>query len=253
MSSEPLKDTVRTGSGADRIARLRGGPSPSDQKPLCARRALRCGVEKITDRAANPFGLDIPCAEIGGRGDPVPGYGDPNGDFHAVGDHPGRHGGARTGVPFTGCSAGRALQAVFHEHGFAAESYADRPEYDDLYTSYLYPCLPATEDPTGPDYDAAERYVDAELRAVNAHVLVPIGERPVRRVLANYTSHGEKLDDATMEALHARELRGTGFMVVPVKDPTEWSESDRSRLDETLGAVLASDYRQTKGVATRIG
>lgn len=210
-------------------------------------------MEKVTDRVSNPFGLDVPCREVGGTGVQVAGYGDPNADFHVVGDHPGRHGGSGTGVPFTETTAGRDVQRLVHEVGFAEDRYADEPVYDDLYCSYLYPCEPADEEPGEADYRRAERYFDAELRAVNAHVLLPVGERAVRHVLDTYTNQGRKAASVAIEQLHATELRGNGFMVIPIRGPTQWREVDRFLVTRKLEDVLASDYRQTKGVATRIG
>lgn len=104
-----------------------------------------------------------------------------------------------------------------------------------------------------------ERYFDAELRAINAHVLVPVGERAVRHVVREYTAQWHKLEDlcgrprGCSGALHAREVRGGGFLVLPLMDPGEWDEGDRGEAVEALSGVLASDYRQTKGVATRFG
>lgn len=210
-------------------------------------------MEKVTHRVSNPFGLDVPCREVGGRSPHVPGYGDPNGDFHLVGDHPGRHGGAATGIPFTGSAAGRALRRVLAAVGLAEGSETDRPVYTELYTSYRYPCLPAMDEPLPRDYDAVERYFDAELRAVNAHVLLPVGEEPVRRVLASYTSRGAKLSDVPLTRLHTAEIHGAGFLVIPVLDPGDWTRDDAEAIERTLDGVLSSDYRQTKGVATRYG
>lgn len=58
--------------------------------------ADRTAVEYVTDRQRNPFGLDPKCEPA------VPGYGDANARFRAIGARPGVHGGRETGIPFTG-------------------------------------------------------------------------------------------------------------------------------------------------------
>jgi uracil-DNA glycosylase family 4 len=213
-------------------------------------------VENVTDRTSNPFGMRAPCedpgAADGGLG-AVYGYGDANADFHLIGHHPGVHGGAETGVPFTRSVAGERLQSVLHELGFAAGAYSDEPRLSNLYASYLYMCVPPEgRDPSPRDYDDLERFFDAELRAINAHVLLPVGERATEHVLAEYTTQARKFDP-NMESLHARDIRGRGFLVVPIREPAEWTLGDRERLVSKLQAILDSDYRQTKGVATLIG
>lgn len=215
---------------------------------------LRDAVQNVTDRTSNPFGMDPPCPGDCTREVPaVYGYGDANADFHVIGDRPAVHGGVETGVPFTGSTAGERLQGVFHEVGFAAVPYVDRPDYADLFTSYRYACCtPDGGAPTGGDYADLERFFDAELRAINAHVLLPVGDRTVRFVLDAYTAVSHRLDEDPSE-LHATEVRGRGFMVVPVREPADWTGDERDRLVERLEAILASDYRQTKGVATLVG
>jgi len=211
-------------------------------------------VENVTDRAENPFGLEPPCESVCSEGVPaVFGYGDANADFHVIGDHSGAHGGAETGVPFTGTTAGERLQGVLHEVGFAPEPYAERPSYENLFTSYRHMCCtPDGEPPTARDYADLERFFDAELRAINAHVLLPVGRRATELVVEGYTAVGHRLD-SDMAALHAEEVRGRGFLVIPVREPAAWTDGDATELRETLQALLASDYRQTKGVATLVG
>nr|WP_247000986.1 uracil-DNA glycosylase family protein [Halosolutus gelatinilyticus] len=210
-------------------------------------------MKNVTDRTSNPFGMRPPYD----RSDPDDhvaafGYGDANADFHVIGDHPGVHGGAATGIPFTGSDSGRAIDEVCREVGFASGPL-DRPELDNCYWSYIHMCsLPGGRSPTEEEYAECERYFDAELRAINAHILLPIGERATDHVLREYTTQRGRLD-LDMDRLHATEIRGRGFMVVPIKTPAGWVDTDRDRLVSRLEAILASDYRQTKGVATMVG
>ena len=202
-------------------------------------------MENVTEETSNPFGM-----RVGGHA--VYGYGDANADFHVVGDHPGRHGGTGTGVPFTERVAGVRLQRVLHDVGFAAEPYADRPDLVNCYLSYVHPKVPDGRDGTDASYEDMERFLDAELRAINAHIILTVGDRALSYALREHTSLENALPhDAA--ALHAQEVRGRGFLVVPVKDPDRWTPGNERALRERLEALLASDYRQTKGVATTIG
>jgi uracil-DNA glycosylase family 4 len=214
-------------------------------------------VENVTDRVSNPFGMrspdEYPAVDDGPEA--VYGYGDANADFHVVGAHPGVHGGERTGVPFTETDGAIRLQGVLHDAGFLSSPYSDRPDVDNLFCSYLFmPRLPGERSPGGDDYDAMERFFDAEFRAINAHVILPVGATAVDQVLESYTTLRRKFPDPIDDdAVHATEVRGRGFLVVPVKEPTDWTDADERALRDRLAAILDSDYRQTKGVATLVG
>ncbi|EMA31375.1 uracil-DNA glycosylase family protein [Halobiforma nitratireducens] len=212
-------------------------------------------MKNVTDRTSNPFGLRPPFDRTpDGERAAVFGYGDANADFHVIGDHPGVHGGKRTGVPFTETDAGIAVQNVFRETGFVAGA-EDEPDCDDLYYSYLHMCcLPNGHEPTSREYDDLERYFDAELRAINAHILLPVGETAIDHVLRTYTTQRRRFDrDLDVAGLHASEIRGRGFLVVPIRTPDEWESDDRETIVSTVESILERDYRQTKGVATLVG
>lgn len=195
-------------------------------------------MENVTDRLSNPFGM-APCCET-----PVFGYGDANADFHLIGDHPGVHGGVDTGVPFTGTSAGELLRGVLSDGGVLADPTAERPHLDNWFFSYLHLCLPDDAHPTDEEYTEYEPFFDAELRAIAAHVLLPVGERAIEHVLRTYSA----IDPATIEPLsdlHAQERHGSGFLIVPIADPREWSPADRDALVDCLRELRSRDYRQT--------
>ncbi len=210
-------------------------------------------VKNVTERTSNPFGLRPPFDLTGpNERTAVFGYGDANADFHLIGDHPGVHGGRTTGVPFTETESGAALQSVLRETGFV-DGPADRPDLENLYCSYVHMCcLPDGEAPTDRSYDDLERFFDAELRAINAHILLPVGERATDRVLETYTTQRGRID-LEMPTLHATEIRGRGFLIVPIREPSEWIDTERDALAARLEAILGRDYRQTKGVATTVG
>ena len=227
-------------------------------------------MKNVTDRVSNPFGLSPECDRF------VPGYGDANADFHVIGDHPGSHGGLETGVPFTGSAAGERFLDALVRAGLL-EAAGDEPTVDSTFLSYLHMCE-ATGDRLGPDgaptrasYDDMERFFDAEVRAIAAHVLLPVGERATRHVLEQYTAQAHKTP-IRMDDLHGREIRGSGWLVLPVKDPAEWTDSagseqtdlapagteptgatdggdapgtaDADRLVDSLATLRATDYRR---------
>lgn len=186
-----------------------------------------------------------PCHDAGdGARRAVHGYGDANAGFHLIGDHPGRYGGLTTGVPFTETDAGEHLQSVFSEVGFLATEYDDEPKATDLFMSYLYACVtPEGRPPTEREYAELERFFDAELRAISADVLMPVGERATEHVLEAYSAQAHKLD-SNMAALHGTHVRGRGFLIVPIREPTEWEAGDRERLVESIRALLDTGYEQ---------
>lgn len=206
-------------------------------------------MARIARDPKNPFGMQPPTS----NGRAVCGYGDPNADFHVVGDHPGVHGGIETGIPFTGTANADRLQRVLAAVGLMRSAPSTRPDLRRTFLSYVHPSPPRQDDrPTASEYADLDRFFDAELRAVNAHILLPVGQIATDRLLERFTTQFQKVP-RSMDERHAREVRGRGFLVVPVKDPTNWSDNDESVLSEVLARLLASDYRQTKGVATLIG
>lgn len=210
-------------------------------------------MQNVTDRISNPFGMRPPFDRTPADDrTAVFGYGDANADFHLIGDHPGVHGGAATGVPFADTETGRAAQDALREVDLVNGSWS-QPRCENLFCSYIHMCcLPDGRTPTEEEYADLERYFDAELRAINAHILMPVGERATDHILREYTTQRDRLD-LDMASLHATEVRGRGFLVIPVREPTEWVDTEREALVARLEAVLGRDYRQTKGVATLVG
>jgi uracil-DNA glycosylase family 4 len=187
-------------------------------------------VQNVTDRTSNPFDMRPPCDEF------VPGYGDANADFHVVGDHPGVHGGAESGVPFTGSLAGDRLRDALRDAGVVGED-----EAENVFYSYIHMCV-ADGEPSPASYRDLEPFFDAELRAITAHVLLPVGERATRHVLETCTAIDP--DEVTLSEIHASELHGSGWLVVPALDPAGWTDAQRDAYVEALRAVLASDYQR---------
>lgn len=192
-------------------------------------------MKNVTDRTSNPFGMRPDCARF------VPGYGDANAHFHVIGDNPAVHGGAETGVPFTN-EAGHRLQDALAAAGLL-ETTGEEPTVNRTYLSYLHMCVPEGEAPTEADYTDLEPYLDAELRAIAAHVLVPVGARATAYVLENHTAQMVK-NGVDLPSLHGTEILGAGFLVVPVLEPAEWTDADYDRLVDGLRELQRTDYRR---------
>lgn len=200
----------------------------------------------VTDDVSNPFGMRPPCpheCQGGGGRRAVFGYGDANADFHVIGDHPGIHGGAQSGIPFTGSETVERIHEVLIETGFLDSP--DAPEsISNCYLSYLYLCcVQAGETLSEADYDRFEPFFDAEVRAIAADVLLPVGARATTHVLSEYTAQYDHRS-TEMDRLHAQELRGRGFLVLPMKDPHDWTQGDKRDLVNAIEHLLTIDYHQ---------
>lgn len=189
-------------------------------------------MENVTDRTSNPFGMSPPCPRF------VPGYGDANADFHVIGDHPGVHGGSETTVPFTN-EAGMRLQRALADAGLIDQP-GDEPDVHRTFLSYLHMCV-HDGTPTEQEYVDMERFFDAELRAIAAHVLLPVGERATRHVLETYTAQANSVP-MDMTELHANEILGSGFLVYPISDPSDWGSTEHEQLVQSLSDLRATDF-----------
>lgn len=204
-------------------------------------------MKNVTSERSNPFGMRPPCSQQCSAGDDrtaVFGYGDANADFHIIGDHPGAHGGTITGIPFTGSSSGNKIIDVLIETGLVSTHGSNSIRPENSFLSYLYCCcVQENFTPAPEDYKKFERFFDAELRAIAADVLVPVGETPTRYVLQEYTNQYPRVSH-DMTHLHGRELRGRGFLVVPLLDPSTWTDEDFTVAVDALTQVLSRDYKQ---------
>jgi len=86
-------------------------------------------------------------------------------------------------------------------------------------------------------------FFDAELRAIAAHVLLPVGARATDHVLQQYTSRAHKTE-IDMDALHAEELLGSGWLVLPIKDPAEVDRRRRRPTRRGAPRAQSTDFRR---------
>jgi len=195
-------------------------------------------VVYVADSLTNPFGMDYPCERA------VPGYGPTDAHFHVVGDHPGVHGGLDTGIPFTDEPWSRSFFGALQRSGLVGEVNLRDGDVDPgpTFFSYLHACAPDGEAPTLDGYDAMEAFFDAELRAITAHVILPVGQRATEYVLRNYTAR--PAGEIAVADAHATEIRGSGWLVVPIQDPAEWTDRDAEALVDALTELRANDYRR---------
>jgi len=177
----------------------------------------------------------------------VPGYGDANADFHVVGDHPGVHGGVDdAGIPFTGEPWSTAFLSALAEGGpdRGFDDSADDPATIDDSADGAETADPIVADRTFfssstcacprrcPGRGVVQRHGAVFRRGAPGHRgprPPPVGARATDHVLQQYTSRAHKTE-IDMDALHAEELLGSGWLVLPIKDPAEWTEGDGDRL-----------------------
>lgn len=198
---------------------------------------------------SNPFGMDADCrncpALCDAREQVVHGYGDVGADFLFVGEAPGE-GADRTGVPFTGDERGEALQHVLGQLGLnnSLPSATD-PELENAFVTYLARCRHPERSPTDEEVRTCEPYLNAEIRMINPEILVPVGQRALTELAAEYTTAPAEAFDAADD--HATTIRGRGFEIVPMADPLDATDDQRAAFVDHFLDLMERDYRQTKG------
>lgn len=198
---------------------------------------------------ANPFGMDEECrncpALCDSRTRVVHGYGDVSADFAFVGEAPGE-GPDRTGVPFTGDERGEALQDVLGRLGLNHSLPGDEePELANVFLTYLARCRDPERPPTDEEVATCEPYLSAEIRMINPEILVPVGQRALTEIAAEYTTTPADEFDAAED--HATTIRGRGFEIVPMADPLDLTDAKREAFVDHFLELMDGDYRQTKG------
>jgi DNA polymerase len=110
----------------------------------------------------------------------VPGHGLAEPVLAFVGEAPGRFGGDRTGVPFSGDRSGQYLRELIAELGLDVER--------DVYITNVVKCNPRDERgnnraPRPAEVAACRPHLDAELRLLRPRLVVPLGGLACRTLL----------------------------------------------------------------------
>lgn len=200
-------------------------------------------VTYVADVESNPFGYRPDCERF------VPGFGDVGADFHVIGNHPGVHGGVTSGIPFTETPGAEALQRTLVRGGLLRKA-GTPPTVASTYLSYLHLCVPERT-PTESDYSRYESFLAAEVRAIAAHVLLPVGERATRWVFENMTT--KSTDELDMREVHASEVANGSWLVVPITDPSTWTDDEQRELEAALKGVQDRDYRREADLGRLVG
>lgn len=206
-------------------------------------------VDAHQDDLANPYGMDEDCRHCSTlcetRTAVVHGYGDVGADFLFVGDAPGP-GADRTGHPFTGDEAGSRLLGVLRDIGCCSSPVdAETPELEDVFLTYLTRCRHPDRPPSEEELANCDAFLTAEIRTINPEILVPIGQRALERLAEEYTT--TRVDELDIEERHATTIRGRGFELLPMVDPSSASDDQLQGFVDTFTELMAGDYRQTKG------
>jgi uracil-DNA glycosylase len=206
---------------------------------------------------ANPFGMDEECtncpALCEARERVLHGYGDVGADFLFVAERPSR-GAERAGVPLAG-EDDAPLRAALADLGFYGvggddgggdpAAADDDPELVDAYLTHLTRCRHPDRGPTDEEVRECEPFLNAEVRMVNPEILVPVGERALRELGAEYTT--TPAEEFALPEHHATRIRGRGFELFPTVAPERLDDERRATFVDAFRDLLASDYRQTKG------
>jgi uracil-DNA glycosylase family 4 len=198
---------------------------------------------------ANPFGMSEDCeycpALVECRERVVHGYGDVAADFLFVGEAPSAAS-ERAGIPFVGDAAGETVQSILGYLGLNNSlPTSDAPELENVYLTHVTRCRHPGRGPTEEEVESCEPYLNAEIRTINPEVLVPVGERALAEIAAEYTTTPAAELSAADD--HATTVRGRGFALVPMKAPAEQTEAETEAFIDHFEDLMAGDYRQTKG------
>lgn len=220
------------------------------RRSVYERAAFTTSVDANQTEFRNPFGMDPDCRNCeklcGARDRVVHGYGDAGAEFLVVGTAP-TAAAERNGVPFTGEGGGELVQSMFAELGFVRSAPdAAEPDVQNVFFTNVTRCRHPDRGPTDREADTCEPFLNAEIRSINPQILVVVGERPLRELAVEYTTR--RPDTFDIEAEHATTIRGRGFELVPMKEPTEMTAAEADAfVDHMRENVLSRDYRQTKG------
>lgn len=169
----------------------------------------------------------------------VHGWGDVGADFLFVGEGPNEP--ADEGDrPFAGSAA---MTALLEDLGFLTDDPGE--PISNAFLTHITRCRDPDRGPTDEEIASCEPFLNAEIRMINPEIIVPVGERVLRALATEYTT--TPAEEFTHPEDHARTIRGRGFELVPMVDPTTATDEQIQSFREHFQDVLDRDYRQTKG------
>jgi uracil-DNA glycosylase family 4 len=200
---------------------------------------------------ANPFGMDEDCrncpALCESRNSIVHGYGDVGAEFLVLFDHP-SDGADAAGTPFGG-EFERSVVSILETVGLVEPVDDGMPEPSNVFFTYVTRCRHPERPATDEEARNCEPFLNSEIRMINPELLLPVGQRALDALAFEYTTLSE--DDLDVADHHATTIRGRGFELLPMIEPTAQTEAERGSLVDHLNDTLDRDYRQTKGRRSR--
>ena len=126
-----------------------------------------------------------------------------------------------------------------------SESPLDSPVLENAFLTYLTRCRHPERGPSDQEIATCDPFVTAEIRSINPEILVPIGQRSLRVIAAEYTT--KRAADLDIATAHGTSIRGRGFELVPMADPNQLSRAQLTDWIDHFVDLTTGDYRQTKG------
>jgi len=199
------------------------------------------------DSLSNPYGMDEECQNCPAlcetRENVIHGYGDVGAEFLVLGHTP-SEGADEVGLPFVGDQE-RELLDILETMDLVDDPDADRPQFDNVYLTYVTRCYHPEREPTDEEELNCEPYLNSEVRMINPELLLPVGQDALEALAFEYTTLSE--DELDIEERHATTIRGRGFELLPMIEPWEQTDEQREAFLEHFSETLGLDYRQTKG------
>ncbi len=199
---------------------------------------------------SNPYGMDPDCtrcpALVDAREHIVHGYGDVGADFLFVAERPAASA-DRTGVPVREAGDAGGLTGFLRTCGFVTDEgdEAGDPVLENAFVTHLTRCRHPDRGPTREEIEACDAFLTAELRTINPEILVPLGERVLSELAQEFTT--SLSDPWELEDVHATELRGRGFELIPLETLPEMDADQFEAAIDRFERTRDRDYRQTKG------
>ena len=203
-----------SGWSRDRAWRHRGPETLTDQ------RSGEDSAAEATNQVAGAQGLGVVQAELGdctrcklsglGRQNIVFGVGNPSAELMFVGEAPCRDEDAQ-GIPFVG-RAGKKLTQIIEAIGQSRES---------VYIANVIKCRPPkNRNPESDEVETCERFLFAQVDAIQPRVIVALGTFAARTLLRS---------DAPISKLRGREYEYRGAALIPTFHPAYLLRNPQSR------------------------